>query len=330
MSTSLAIKADRLVREFKVYQKGEGFFEAVKSIVRPVYTTKRAVDDVSFTVERGEMLGFIGPNGAGKSTTIKMLTGILTPTSGEVRVLNLVPTKDRTRYVGRIAAIFGQRSQLWWDLPLRDSFEAMRVLYQIPMDRYKRNLDFFDNALQIGQFLKTPPRTFSLGQRMRADIACSLLHDPEIIFLDEPTIGLDVVAKQGVREMLSTVNREKGVTVLLTTHDMGDIERLCKRVLIIAGGKLIYDGTLDRVKEKFGTLKTMQVEFEGSAEKVALEGVEVLKYEPTKQTLRFDNRLHPVTDVIKRIADRHRVVDLSVRDVDIEEIARRIYSEGRA
>lgn len=330
MSPGPAIRVRNLVRDFRVYQKGEGFMEAVKSVLKPVYTTKRAVDDVTFTVERGEMVGFIGPNGAGKSTTIKMLTGILTPTAGEVDVLGMAPVRDRTRYVGRIAAIFGQRSQLWWDLPLRDSFDAMRVLYRIPADRYARNLAFFDKVLQIGQFMKTPPRTFSLGQRMRADIACSLLHDPEIIFLDEPTIGLDVVAKQGVRDMLEAVNRERNVTVLLTTHDMGDIERLCKRILIIAGGKLIYDGALDRVKEKFGSLKTMQVQFEAPTDRVALDGVTVLAHEAAKQTLRFDVHAHSVTDVIRQLSDRYRVQDLSVRDVDIEEIARRIYSDGRA
>jgi len=218
-----------------------------RGLLRSERTRVDAVDGVTFSVEAGELLGYVGPNGAGKSTTVKMLTGILVPSSGRVRVAGLDPARRRIQLARRIGVVFGQRVQLWWDLPLRDSFELLRHIYRVPAERYRANLDAFTELLELGPFLETPVRQLSLGQRMRGELTAAMLHDPEVVFLDEPTIGLDVVAKARVREFLAAANRERGVTVLLTTHDLADIERLCSRLLIIDYGRLIYDGAIEQL-----------------------------------------------------------------------------------
>jgi ABC-2 type transport system ATP-binding protein len=229
------IEVEHLVKQFVVRR---GRFRRERHVVR-------AVDDISFRVERGELLGYLGPNGAGKSTTIKMLTGILVPTSGRVSVAGMTPSRQRIELAKRIGAMFGQRIQLWWDLPLVDSFELLRHIYKVPADRYRTNLARFRDVLELDPFLRTPVRQLSLGQRIRGELTAAMLHGPELLFLDEPTIGLDVVAKQRVRDFLVEINREDGVTVLLTTHDLGDIERLCERLLVIDHGSLIWDAVPD-------------------------------------------------------------------------------------
>ena len=284
-----------------------------------------AVNDISFRVERGELLGYLGPNGAGKSTTIKMLTGILVPSSGHVSVAGLDPSKRRIELAKRIGAMFGQRVQLWWDLPLIDSFELLRHIYKVPADRYRTSLARFRDVLDLDPFLQTPVRQLSLGQRIRGELTASMLHEPELLFLDEPTIGLDVVAKQRVRDFLVEINRERGVTVLLTTHDLGDIERLCKRLLVIDQGSLIWDGSIFELKERYGAERTLIVDLEEPAPPLQIEGAVVEKVDGPRQWLRFRG---PAADLTARVASAARLVDLQITEPDIEEIVRRIYGAG--
>jgi ABC-2 type transport system ATP-binding protein len=256
-----------------------------------------AVDGISFHVDRGELLGYLGPNGAGKSTTIKMLTGILVPTAGRISVAGLEPSRKRIELARRIGAMFGQRIQLWWDLPLRDSFDLLRHIYRIPADRHRVNLARFRDVLELDPFLDTPVRQLSLGQRIRGELTAAMLHSPELLFLDEPTIGLDVVVKQRVRDFLVEINREDGVTVMLTTHDLGDIERLCNRLLVI--------------------------DLEEPAPPLEVEGAVVERVDGPRQWLRFRGSASELT---ARVARAARLVDLQVAEPDIEEIVRRIYA----
>ena len=288
----------------------------------------RAVDGVSFSVEAGEMLGYVGPNGAGKSTTVKMLTGILVPSSGHVRVLGLEPSRQRVELAKRIGVVFGQRTQLWWDLPLRDSFELLRYIYRIAEERYRANLDVFTRLLELGSFLSTPVRQLSLGQRMRGDLAAALLHDPEILFLDEPTIGLDVVAKASIREFLAERNREHGTTVLLTTHDMDDIERLCRRMLIIDHGRVIYDGDLDTVRRRFGGESVLVVDLVEPGPPISVDGATVQRVDGPRQWLTFRRDRQTAADLIARVAAKVPIRDLALEDPAIEDVVRRIYIEG--
>jgi ABC-2 type transport system ATP-binding protein len=281
-----------------------------------------AVNGISFRVERGELLGYLGPNGAGKSTTIKMLTGILVPTSGHVSVAGLEPSRKRIELARRIGAMFGQRIQLWWDLPLHDSFELLRHIYRVPADRHRANLARFREVLELDPFLETPVRQLSLGQRIRGELTAAMLHGPELLFLDEPTIGLDVVAKQRVRDFLVEINREDGVTVMLTTHDLGDIERLCNRLLVIDHGSLIWDGGIPELKERYGGERTLVIDLEEPAPPLEVEGAVVDRVDGPRQWLRFKGSASEITS---RVAETARLVDLQVQEPDIEEIVRRIY-----
>src|ERR1700682_4269273 len=257
----MAIIATRELRKvFRAVKRHPGALGALRTLLSREYVDRVAVEGVSMSLEAGELVGYIGPNGAGKSTTIKMLTGILVPTSGEVVVAGLGPYRERERHARNIGVVFGQRSQLYWDLPLIESFELLRAIYNVPRARYKANMAHFTELLEMGEFLNTPVRQLSLGQRMRGDFAAAMLHDPEILYLDEPTIGLDVVAKHRVRDFLREMNRQEGATVLLTTHDMSDVEQLCSRVLIIDHGTLLYDGTLDAIRDRLGTERTLVVD----------------------------------------------------------------------
>ena len=281
-----------------------------------------AVNGISFGVERGELLGYLGPNGAGKSTTIKMLTGILVPSSGRVSVAGLEPSRKRIELARRIGAMFGQRIQLWWDLPLHDSFELLRHIYRVPPDRYRERLARLRDVLELDPFLATPVRQLSLGQRIRGELAAAMLHGPELLFLDEPTIGLDVVAKQRVRDFLVEINREDGVTVMLTTHDLGDIERLCNRLLVIDHGSLIWDGGIPELKERYGGERTLVIDLEEPAPPLEVEGAIVDRVDGPRQWLRFKGSASEITS---RVAEAARLVDLQVQEPDIEEIVRRIY-----
>jgi ABC-2 type transport system ATP-binding protein len=285
-----------------------------------------AVREISFGVQRGELLGYLGPNGAGKSTTIKMLTGILVPSSGRVSVAGLDPSRRRIELARRIGAMFGQRVQLWWDLPLIDSFDLLRHIYRVPADRHRATLTRFREVLELDPFLHTPVRQLSLGQRIRGELTAAMLHEPELLFLDEPTIGLDVVAKQRVRDFLVEINRERGVTVLLTTHDLGDIERLCSRLLVIDHGSLIWDGGIAELRERYGGERTLVVDLEEPAPPLEIEGATVERVDGPRQWLRFRG---PAADLTARVAAAARLVDLQIAEPDIEEIVRRIYASPR-
>ncbi|MFC0848130.1 ATP-binding cassette domain-containing protein [Streptomyces noboritoensis] len=286
----------------------------------------RAVDGITFSVPRGEMVGYIGPNGAGKSTTIKMLTGILTPSGGRVRVAGLDPSRERTRLARRIGVVFGQRTTLWWDLPLYDSYRLAHRMYRIPDDRFRANLERCVELLDLGELLDVPVRQLSLGQRMRGDIAAALLHDPEVLYLDEPTIGLDVVSKAKVRTFLRDLNKERGTTVLLTTHDLTDIEQLCERVMVIDHGRLVYDGALAGLHEVGGSERTLVVDLERELAPIELADARVVKVEGPRQWLAFPASAS-AAPLVAKIAERYPLVDLSVREPDIESVIARMYED---
>lgn len=299
----------------------------------------RAVDGVTFRVGAGELVGYLGPNGAGKSTTLKMLTGLLVPTSGDILVAGRVPWRERRAHVATIGAVFGQRTSLWWDLPVIESFDLLRYIYRVPPDRFRANLDAFRDLLELDAFLQTPVRSLSLGQRMRADFAAAMLHDPHVLFLDEPTIGLDVVAKERVRRFVRHVNTERGTTVLLTTHDLADVQRLCGRVLIIDGGRLLYDGDLPELQRRFGGRRELVVDLAddiGTAmppdvaaddDRLAIPGADIVARDGPRITYAFDRDAVSAADLIAEVTRRLRVVDLALKEPDIEATVRRIYEE---
>jgi len=288
------------------------------------YGKTLAVDRLSFRVEPGMVTGFLGPNGAGKSTTIKMLTGILVPSSGALSVAGIDPSRNRVELTRRIGVVFGQRTTLWWDLPLRDSFELLRRIYRVEPARFRRNLAEFTELLDLGDLLDTPVRQLSLGQRMRGDIAAALLHDPEILYLDEPTIGLDVVSKGRLREFLRNVNAERDVTLLLTTHDLQDIEQLCSRVMVIDHGSLVYDGTLAGLHNEGSSTRTLVVDLVDAADPIDVPGAVVKRVEGPRQWLSFpaDASAAPL---VAAVAGAYDVADLSIAEPDIEDVIRQIY-----
>ena len=286
-----------------------------------------AVAEVSFTVKRGEMVGYIGPNGAGKSTTIKMITGILTPSAGRVNVLGLTPTDQRRQLARRIGVVFGNRSQLWYDLPLRDSFDLLHHLYRTDADRHAHNVAQFVDRLDLGPFLDTPVRQLSLGQRMRGEVTAALLHDPALIVLDEPTIGLDVVSKYAVREFLREVNEERGTTVLLTTHDLDDIEQLCPRMMIIDHGRVLLDGPVADFKAEHGTERTVVVDLVEATGPLEVANATVTRIDGPRQWLRFDRRKTTAAEVIAAITAVAPVRDLTIEEPDIEDLIHRLYRE---
>ncbi len=322
------IEVNNLVKDYKLNVRKKGLLGSLQSLLVPEYQLKRAVDDISFSINKGEMVGFIGPNGAGKSTTVKMLTGILVPTSGSITIDGLCPYKERKRNAMRLGVVFGQRTQLWWDLPVIDTFELLKYIYKISDDRYKKNMELFNELLEINSFISQPVRQLSLGQRMRADIAAALLHDPEIIFFDEPTIGLDVIAKEKVREFIRYINKEKGTTMLLTTHDMQDIEKTCQRMIIIDQGITIYDGTVEEIKEKYGTSRTLQVDFSENVEKIDIPGIQVIEDKGNKKRFKFSKDEIQISGLINELTQKYSIVDLTVQEPEIEGIIREIYQGG--
>jgi ABC-2 type transport system ATP-binding protein len=287
-------------------------------------TEVRAVAGLSFEVEAGEMVGYIGPNGAGKSTTIKMLTGILVPTGGHLRVTGMEPSRRRTELAQKIGVVFGQRTTLWWDLPLRDSFDLLQKIYRVPDDRFRTNLAEYVELLDLGDLLDTPVRQLSLGQRMRGDITAALLHDPQILYLDEPTIGLDVISKGRLREFLRTLNRERGTTLLLTTHDLQDIEALCDRVMVIDHGTLVFDGPLTDLQRTGGSTRTLVVDLVDEAPPIEVAGATTRRVEGPRQWLAFpaDASAAPI---VAAVAASYDVADLSIQEPDIEDVIRELY-----
>ncbi|MEH7222338.1 ATP-binding cassette domain-containing protein [Bacillus sp. JJ1566] len=322
------IEVENVRKEFKIAKRETGFAGALKSIVNRQFETKAAVNDISFSIEKGEMVGYIGPNGAGKSTTIKMLTGILVPSSGSIRINGIIPYENRKENAKNIGVVFGQRTQLWWDLPTIESFELLKEIYRVSDARYKENMETFSDILGLGEFLNTPVRQLSLGQRMRADIAASLLHDPDILFLDEPTIGLDVVAKEKMREFIQEINKLRNVTVILTTHDMEDIEKLCKRMVLIDHGQKVYDGEIAAVKSRYGKMRTLIVDVEENGVDLQVSNGEICKVEGNRKWIRFNRDDYSASDVISQITQTHNITDLTVEEPEIESIISRIYQEG--
>jgi ABC-2 type transport system ATP-binding protein len=322
------IETRDLRKTFRSVVRGEGLGGAVGALFSRQYEEKVAVENVNISVEAGEVVGYIGPNGAGKSTTIKMLTGILVPTSGSIEVAGLVPYEKRRQNARNIGVVFGQRSQLYWDLPLRESFELLRAIYRVPRDRYRANLAHFVEILDLDRFMATPVRQLSLGERMRGDFAAALLHDPKIVYLDEPTIGLDVVAKEAIRSFIADINKRLGTTVILTTHDLADVERLCKRIVLIDEGTVIYDGKLERLRDEYGTHRTLVVHLKDPQPDFALPGVEVEHGEPPIVLLRFDRRTTTAEALIRRVTERYAITDVAIVEPEIEDIVRRIYLEG--
>jgi ABC-2 type transport system ATP-binding protein len=319
-----------LRKVFRSISRRPGLGGALRALFSREYEEKVAVDGVNFTLEPGELVGYLGPNGAGKSTTIKMLTGILVPTSGSLVVDGLVPYQNRQQNAQNIGVVFGQRSQLYWDLPLRESFELLRSIYDVPRDRYLQNLRHFTEILDLERFMGTPVRQLSLGERMRGDFASAMLHDPRIVYLDEPTIGLDVVAKEAIRVFIEDVNRERGTTVILTTHDLADVERLTKRVILIDDGAVIYDGALERLREEYGTHRTLVVTLAEECDDVRVAGASVDSHEGNIVRYRFNRHEVSAEVVIRRVTEICRISDVAIVEPDIDAVVRRIYVEGYA
>ncbi|MDF2921133.1 MAG: transporter [Paenibacillaceae bacterium] len=321
------ITVDGLCKTFQVPVRQAGLGQSVKSLFKREHREIQALKDISFTIPAGEIVGYIGPNGAGKSTTIKVMSGILVPDKGQCSIMGYVPWKDRVRYVKHIGVVFGQRSQLWWDVPVIDSFELLQEIYKIPLPEYRSNLRLLTEILELGDLLSSPVRQLSLGQRMRCEIAASLLHSPQLLFLDEPTIGLDAVSKLAVRQFIKTINKEKGLTVILTTHDMNDIEALADRLLLIGKGSLLYDGSLADLRSRFGMSKTITVDFREQSEPAAVEGASLLSWSPGRAVYAVHAEEALISDVISRLSSRLELLDVAIEAQPVEEMIIKLYKE---
>ena len=331
------IYVENLRKEFKKTVKEPGIKGSIKSFFKPQKEIVAAVKDITFSVNEGEILGFIGPNGAGKSTVIKMLTGILTPTSGSCTINGKNPQKDRKKYVKEIGVVFGQRTQLWWDLPLTETYTVLKEIYEVEDSRFKKRMDFLNEVLELDSFINSPVRTLSLGQRMRADIAASLLHSPKVLFLDEPTIGLDVVVKDNIRRAIAKINAEENTTVVLTTHDLEDIELLSKRIVMIDKGSKVFDGKITDLKQRYGQMRELGFVSSdegvlnklGYAERFGLSQDDLSQEQDgSSYKIRFNSSIAPVSDMLSYTLSKISVKDINVKDADIEEIIRRLYKEG--
>lgn len=320
------IEVKGISKEFKVNKRSAGIPGMIANMFVPKYEIKQAVNNLSFNIEKGEMVGFIGPNGAGKSSTIKMLSGILCPDKGTISVNGYIPYKQRKAYVGNIGVVFGQKSQLQWDLPVIDSFELLRAIYRIPQDKYKRNLERFTEMLDMKGFINQPVRQLSLGQRMRSDIVASLLHSPDIVFFDEPTIGVDVIGKETIRSFIRQLNEEDKVTMIFTTHDMQDIEQTCNRIIIIDKGSLMYDGSLHDIRSKYGTARRLIAEFNEETNVSPIENVDIGEMKDRKISFSFDNNIVDVNKLMHEILDNYDVRDITVAEPEIESIIQKMYN----
>lgn len=320
------IELQHISKTFRVARRNSGFGEAVKALFKREYTEIHALSDVSFKIGDGEMVGYIGPNGAGKSSTIKIMSGILTPDSGECTINGLTPWKNRAAHVANIGVVFGQRSQLWWDVPVIDSLELLKDVYKIPDPAYRDSLDELVTLLDLSQIVRTPARQLSLGQRMRCEIAASLLHRPSILFLDEPTIGLDAVSKIAVREFIRKINRERGTTVILTTHDMQDIEALTERILLIGAGRILLDGSLSELKAKSSSVRRLTLQFTDGI-LPATDGVTVQSCENGHAVCSVDTNVISVSRAIEVFSQTVSITDLSVEGTTAEELVVSLYRE---
>lgn len=320
------IEIKDLSKTFKVSRRNSGFKNAVKNFIKRDYHNVNAVDNVSFGIKKGEIVGYIGPNGAGKSTTIKMLTGILKPDSGTCKVAGLDPFKERMKYVSKIGVVFGQKTQLWWDIPVEDSYDLLKSIYKIDDKEYQKNKEELTKLLSLEDLLKTPVRQLSLGERMRCEIAASLLHSPEILFLDEPTIGLDAVSKENIRKFIKKINKERKVTIILTSHDMTDIESLTERIIVIGNGKKVFDGTLKEIKKKYITTKNLEVIHNNIKKRPNIKGVEILVSNKDQTLLKVDNGIS-ISDVIRKYSDVCEIEDVNIVPVNLDEIIIKMYKD---
>jgi ABC-2 type transport system ATP-binding protein len=320
------IVVEDLVKTYRVAERTPGLWGAVRGLARRTYREVRALDGVSFSVERGELVGYIGPNGAGKSTTVKVLSGILVPDGGRCEIAGRVPWQQRIAHVAEIGVVFGQRTQLWWDLPVVESFELLRDIYRVPQDRYARVRDQLVALLDLAPLLDVPVRQLSLGQRMRCDLAAALLHAPSILFLDEPTIGLDAVAKLAMRAFVRRLNRDDGVTVILTTHDMDDIEALCTRVMVIGNGKVLSDGALVELRAKVARERWLTIDLVDPAAVIDEADTTEIRRDGARVCLAFDPQVVAAHELIRRVTSRHAVRDLFVEDPPIETVVARLYA----
>lgn len=321
------IELDSISKIFKVSQRPEGRLGLLRGAFIRETKIVKALDEITFKIAEGELVGYIGPNGAGKSTTVKIMSGILTPDAGDCTIMKRTPWKERTRHVSQIGVVFGQRTQLWWDVPVKDSFNLLKDIYSLSQKNYENRLSDLIEILEISALLKTPVRQLSLGQRMRCEIVAALLHRPKILFLDEPTIGLDAVSKLGLREFLKNENKRNGVTMILTTHDMDDIESLCKRVMVIGHGTLLYDGQLSKLKEKFAPLRRIRATLTEAVSSFPIEGAESVKVLGNSWTVMFDPQKIPAHTMVEQLSRRLPLKDISIEEEDIDEIIAAMYKE---
>lgn len=322
------IEVRNLSKTFKVYHHRKGFWGTFANLFSRKHRIVQAVDNISFTVARGEIVGYLGPNGAGKSTTIKMLTGILVPSSGSVTVNGYIPHRQRKQNAKRIGVVFGQRSHLWFDLPVQESFELLRRIYRIPLAQYQRNVAMFDELLELGAFFQTPVRQLSLGQRMRADIGAALLHNPDVLFLDEPTIGLDVVAKSRIRQFIHQINAERQVTVVLTTHDLDDVEKLCNRVILIDDARLLFDGELATLRRMLSKERLLSVDYAEDYPDVRVPHAQITHREGTRVQYRFSPEEIHTAELVGTLLQKFRIVDIAIQEPDIEELIKTVYEDN--
>ena len=318
------IEVKNLNKKFKVKEKEKGLKGSIKSIFKPKYKTINAVNNISFEVEQGEILAFIGPNGAGKSTTIKMLTGILYPTEGEIKVIGLEPSKQRKQLAYKIGTVFGQKEQLWTHLTPYDNFKFFGAIYDIPDKEIEERIAELISTFELEKFINTPVRNLSLGQRIRCEMVAALIHKPEILFLDEPTIGLDPVVKENIRKLIKKMNKEYNTTIFLTSHDVGDIEKLCKRVIIINNGKIIMDDSMTNLKYQYLNKKIIEVKMKEKIELKEEDGIKILKDKGNSFKIELDSKKKSVTDVIKML-EADNIIDINISSIPLEEIITQIY-----
>jgi len=327
------IQIKHITKEFRVADRREGLKGSLRDLISRSYHTVRAVDDITMDIAQGEIVGYLGPNGAGKSTTIKMMTGVLEPTSGEILVNGCMPYRNRTRNAQNIGVVFGQRSQLWWALPLIESFKLLKDIYMIPDAQYNEMLDLYRSLVDIEPLLHKPVRQMSLGQRTLSDILAAFLHDPKIVFLDEPTIGLDVSMKSKIRSLIYELNQKKHTTVILTTHDMGDVDALCRRIIIIDHGKMLYDNDIEHLKKFFGAYRTLKVRVKGDlAEQAASIAAELPDCSVTSDdnwiSILVNEDKQKVLNVLSQLQASHNVRDVQLEEISSEEVIKRIYEGG--
>ncbi len=322
------IKAENLSKTFKIYKQGEGVKGYLKNFFSREYEEVEAIENLNLEIDEGEIIGYIGSNGAGKSTTVKMLTGILKPSSGHIEVNGRDPYKQRKKNAMDIGVVFGQKSQLWWDLPVKESFRLLKEIYEVSDDDYDERIDEFDEVLQLSEFWEQPVRKLSLGQKMRCELAAAFLHHPKIVYLDEPTIGLDIAVKERIRDFIRKMNREKDTTVMLTTHDMDDIEDLCERVVVLDEGKKIYDGQLDSLINRFTSRRLVMDVKNPENFELDIEGVERVEKENGETEVVFNREKVSAADLMSKILQDYEIIDFKIKEPDIDSVVKKIYNEG--